>query len=138
MEVLHEVALPCKRRLMGDEEEELPTQDALSLPLDDEGHLHLQQQTTTTMPLEEKERLERAAGEINEDHPLDKKTSDSAQAMARMQLLCAALRARLTPVDKSSGTIVVLILFSTIFIIVTINSIYLFIYFDGKTQMSGR
>lgn len=103
MEVLHEVALPYKRRLMGDEEEELPTQDALSLPLDDEGHLHLhQQQTTTTMPLEEKERLERAAGEINEDHPLDQKTSDSAQAMARMQLLCAALRARLTPVDKSS------------------------------------
>jgi hypothetical protein len=107
MEVLHEVALPYKRRLMGDDEEELPTQDALSLPLDDEDH-HLQQQTTTTtMPLEEKERLERAAGEINEDHPLDRKSSDSAQAMARMQLLCAALRARLTPVDKSSGTIII-------------------------------
>jgi hypothetical protein len=133
MEVLHEVALPYKRRLMGDEEEELPTQDALSLPLD-EDHLHLQQQqttTTTTMPLEEKERLERAAGEINEDHPLDKKTSDSAQAMARMQLLCAALRARLTPVDKSSGTIVVLILFSTIFIIIT-PFIYLFISMENR------
>jgi hypothetical protein len=100
MEVLHEVALPYTRRLESQEEEELPTQDALSMEYYDDSVAEV-----AVGQRQEKERLEGAAGVIDEDRPLpDRSSSNTAQAMARMQLLCTALRARLTPVNKSSGT----------------------------------
>lgn len=98
MEVLHEVALPHKRRLIGDEEEDLP-----SLTFDDVDIATMMANAGSVMTQAEKEKLEDEAGEIDENESLLKSGSDSAQNMARMKLLCAALRAKLTPVDKQSG-----------------------------------
>ena len=83
LEVLHDVSLPRKHKILGEDDDDEADERDLS---------------------DERGKEEEGGVTIDEraDEPL--KSDNEGTELARMRLLCRSLRAKLTPVDKRSGT----------------------------------